>query len=551
MLKRKGFQPLIGEVITGLVLALFGLVVLSGPLDTFAQFGILMIMLLAGLLTDFTGFMEEKKTSILVGAMGVIASFAIIFLPLYFLFHFTIWASLFIAAILSNTAIEICASVLKDAHVSVRFKSVVMGASFVDDIIAVFLIGIVSTMVFTNLSAKPITTEFDYDFEDGPDEWLFDTGSDFCSDQFVIEIDHQDSVLTYEVHAIEDNSTFWILKKHTYSGSEDTEKTLQKVSFSIELDAPFEEEFWFYYGQDAPTNFSGFEVGTTSGLLSELEIERDIDAGEELEVYTAIGVILPKGNHTLRIEEIVIEMEVKELVEDSGIMGSMLVQFAWVSVLIVVFIVVSLTLFTRVIDILFDRVIGQGRFVLLTATFLIAFAVALLARAVGLHEVIGVYIAGLIIGKAGAKVTPMLHRRIAFHELVDDIDPPLRSIFSPIFFGYIGVTLGTALVYVWGDFSLVSFGILIAVLGILAFGGKIIGCGLTAKFSGFDKREASLLGIAMCGRGALEFVLLAFGLSSGIIDNMQFSALVVVTLLTVVLTPFIFTIAKNHFSKTE
>ncbi|UCE73769.1 MAG: cation:proton antiporter, partial [Methanomassiliicoccales archaeon] len=157
--RRFGFQPLIGEVLAGLILgpAVLGLIAISSgeenPLEYFSLFGILMLMLLAGLITDFESFSENKMSSIFIGAMGVLVSFVIVFLPLYFLFSIDFLASLFIAAVLSNTAIEVCAGIMIHSS-NQKIKNIVLGASFVDDIIAVFLIGIVSSMVFLGETPK-------------------------------------------------------------------------------------------------------------------------------------------------------------------------------------------------------------------------------------------------------------------------------------------------------------------------------------------------------------------------------------------------------------
>ena len=143
--RRFEFQPLIGEVIAGLILgpALLGLIIIPegevNPLEYFSQFGILMLMLLAGLITDFESFAEYKMKSIVIGAIGVIVSFVIVFFPIYFILSIDFLPSLFIAAILSNTAIEVCAAILIHSG-NQKIKSVVLGASFIDDILAVFLI---------------------------------------------------------------------------------------------------------------------------------------------------------------------------------------------------------------------------------------------------------------------------------------------------------------------------------------------------------------------------------------------------------------------------
>lgn len=392
LFRRFDFQPLIGEVLAGLILGplFLGFIIIEegdvNPLEYFSQLGILMLMLLAGLITDFESFAENKLKSVVIGAAGVIVSFVLVFLPLHFLFGIDFLSSLFIAAILSNTAIEVCAGILIHSD-NQKIKNVVLGASFVDDILAVFLIGIVSSIVF-------------------------------------------------------------------------------------------------------------------------------------------LGGRIPPPQ-----------------------------EVAWLAARVIIFLIVILIIATWFLEKLFDRIHkGTEEFkLMLTTTFILTFLFALAATWVGLHFVIGAYLAGLVIGKWGSKVGPMLKRRITWRKLVDDIEPPLRAIFGPIFFGYIGLSVSIIL---WKGidektiiFSDVFY--LIVILGILVFVGKIIGCGLGARLCKFNKKESVLIGTVMCGRGALELVLLSFGLEIGVIDEAQFTALVIVTLLTIIFTPIFYTLIKKHYDSGE
>lgn len=53
----------------------------------------------------------------------------------------------------------------------------------------------------------------------------------------------------------------------------------------------------------------------------------------------------------------------------------------------------------------------------------------------------------------------------------------------------------------------------------------------------------------MCGRGALELVLLSFGLEIGVITESQFISLVIVTLITIVLTPILYFLSLKRYEK--
>jgi Kef-type K+ transport system membrane component KefB len=127
---------------------------------------------------------------------------------------------------------------------------------------------------------------------------------------------------------------------------------------------------------------------------------------------------------------------------------------------------------------------------------------------------------------------------------VEDIDPSLRAIFGPIFFGYIG--LSASILIAQGNSSFAEVVPLLTVLIILVFVGKIVGCGLGAKICRFSNNESFTIGVAMCGRGALGLVLLSFGLEIDAISESQFIALVTVILVTIVLTPILYTLSVKR-----
>jgi Kef-type K+ transport system membrane component KefB len=367
---RYKFQSLIGEVLAGVVLSplILGALYPSETLQVFAQFGIIMIMLLSGLLTDFTAFSEHKYKSILIGVLGVIFSIILIFAVLQF-FGIDFTASLFISVILSNTAVEVCATILMKSRSSKEIQAIIMGASFVDDIVAVFLIGVVGSLTL---------------------------------------------------------------------GAEITLSSIIVLSL---------------------------------GVIAFLAI-----------FLIGVPILLEKYS-------------------------------------------------------VIDKLIGSGpqrEKVLLTFTILFTLLLGLIAQYVGLQVVIGAYIAGLIIGKWGSKVGPMLRRRVAYDELVEDIQPISHALFTPLFFGYIGLTLGEVLSQF--GFTLEML-VLVFVLTFTALLGKWIGCGLGSTLSRIDRKSAGFIGIAMGGRGALELVLLALGYEKEIISGPLFASVVLVTLLTVILTP--------------
>ncbi len=161
-----------------------------------------------------------------------------------------------------------------------------------------------------------------------------------------------------------------------------------------------------------------------------------------------------------------------------------------------------------------------------------ALALAVIARHIGLHEIIGAYMAGLFIGRLRERPDALLLSRIRLNAILDDATMVLQSILTPMFFVFIGLSFAPN----WGQ---VNFIILFALIGA-AFAGKLIGCGAGAAAVGYKRRELVEIGTAMCPRGSLELAVLQFGLLSGIVSAELFAVMVIVTFTTTLLTPVLF-----------
>lgn len=163
---------------------------------------------------------------------------------------------------------------------------------------------------------------------------------------------------------------------------------------------------------------------------------------------------------------------------------------------------------------------------------ILALALAVIARHIGLHEVIGAYMAGIFIGRLRERPDALLLSRIRLNTILDDTTVVLQSILTPMFFVFIGLSFAP-------NWSQVNFLVLFAFIGA-AFAGKLIGCGAGAAAVGYKRWELAEIGTAMCSRGSLELAVLQFGLLSGIVSPELFAVVVVVSLSTTLLTPIFF-----------
>jgi Kef-type K+ transport system membrane component KefB len=151
----------------------------------------------------------------------------------------------------------------------------------------------------------------------------------------------------------------------------------------------------------------------------------------------------------------------------------------------------------------------------LGSILLIVLTYAVAARMSGLHEIIGAFMAGLILRKTLTNIE------------VDELVTWGFGFFGPLFFGWIG--------FVVRLHPLLN--IFCYVVIITACIGKIVGCFAGGWLSGLTKKEALSVGVGMNGRGAVELVLAGVGLEYGVITQDLFSIIVVMAFITTILTP--------------
>ena len=140
VLFRKIHQPpLLGELLAGII---FGPTVLGiiGPDPTpnscCPNWGVFFIMFYAGLETNPTDLLRNVRLSIWVGTGGVVIPFFMGYITCI-LCGMDVSQSLFVGLALSITAIAVNARVLNDLNLQYyRVTPVIMGASIVDDVLA-------------------------------------------------------------------------------------------------------------------------------------------------------------------------------------------------------------------------------------------------------------------------------------------------------------------------------------------------------------------------------------------------------------------------------
>src|SRR5690606_13076387 len=163
-----------------------------------------------------------------------------------------------------------------------------------------------------------------------------------------------------------------------------------------------------------------------------------------------------------------------------------------------------------------------GRTALFTALVLVTLVYAEAAHLVGLHGILGAFLAGLFLreGVLGRSVSKELMG------LVHDVS---LGFLAPVFF----VTAGFAVTL---DVFQTDLPLLLGLIG-LASVGKVVGTVAFYLMTGHGWREGMVIGMGMNGRGAVEIIIAQVALPPGFIPAEVFSMLVFMALATTALVP--------------
>lgn len=157
-----------------------------------------------------------------------------------------------------------------------------------------------------------------------------------------------------------------------------------------------------------------------------------------------------------------------------------------------------------------------------TFVLLMAIGAGLFAEAIGLHMILGAYLAGLFFEEKVAH--PNLVRVVT-----DRAYGIAYSFLGPIFF----MTLGFSITF---DISASGVGFM-ALLTVVVIVGQVLSAGSMALRMGLSKREALTVGVGMCGRAELAFILASLALAQGAIDQPIFSVLIFTAFVLNLFTP--------------
>ena len=206
-------------------------------------------------------------------------------------------------------------------------------------------------------------------------------------------------------------------------------------------------------------------------------------------------------------------------------------RFAVTFGLLVAFVVIMLLPIRRAISFIEPWYKTKGVGVeLLSVLVLILLAVSWITGRLGVHSLVGAFMAGLIMPKHPTMITAIVKR----------IESLSLALLLPLFFALIG--LRTRLDLLKGK-SMWGYAAAIVAIAVL---GKLAGAALTAKATGMNWKESLGLGVLMNTRGLVELVILNAGLDLGILSSPLFTLLVIMALVTTFMTTPILIVMKIH-----
>jgi len=160
-----------------------------------------------------------------------------------------------------------------------------------------------------------------------------------------------------------------------------------------------------------------------------------------------------------------------------------------------------------------------------------ALAYALLAEKLGMHFILGAFMAGLFFRRNTISSD-------IYEAILDRTRGLTNGFLAPIFFASIGMHLNLV--------ALREIPLFVIALIVLATIGKLVGAGVSARISGMSSRDSLAIGAGMNARGAVEIIIADIALRAGIfsqpepvpaIISYMFSAVVIMAIVATLVTP--------------
>ena len=157
----------------------------------------------------------------------------------------------------------------------------------------------------------------------------------------------------------------------------------------------------------------------------------------------------------------------------------------------------------------------------ITTILVVMGLMALATQAIGVHTVLGAFVAGILVGQS-----PILTRHID-----EQLRGLITALFAPVFFGLAGLSADLTI--------LKDPTLLLLTLGLIAIAsvGKFTGAFLGGSLGGLRPPESLALACGMNARGSTEVIVASIGLSIGALSQNLFTMIVAMAVLTTLAMP--------------
>lgn len=163
----------------------------------------------------------------------------------------------------------------------------------------------------------------------------------------------------------------------------------------------------------------------------------------------------------------------------------------------------------------------RSEYAVITMILVIMGVMALITDMIGVHTVLGAFVAGILVGES-----PILSNHIE-----GQLRGIITALFMPVFFGVAGLSADLT-VLANPALALLTLGLV-----VIASVGKFSGAFLGGKFAGLSWKEAIAVGCGMNARGSTEVIVASIGLSMGLLSETLFTMIVTMAVITTLAMP--------------
>lgn len=159
---------------------------------------------------------------------------------------------------------------------------------------------------------------------------------------------------------------------------------------------------------------------------------------------------------------------------------------------------------------------------IVTYSVILCLLLAYLSEEMGIAAITGAYFSGVILSMTGFR-----------HKISHEVNTLATTLFTPIFFVSIGmnVDIRTAL-------PAIGLGSIVIITGVI---GKIIGSGVGARLSGYDRDSSLQIGLGMIPRAEVAIIIANLGVKMGLVGANELAAVILMVITTTLITPSLLT----------